>query len=218
MLAAAAAGAVCGAAALAAQPMALGFVTPLSVVLPRGAEPPAPTQEEPPAAEPGEQPAPAGEPVSDPAVDRIIEDLERASRPRRAVEPIAPAGVTPARPGVVLPGVRPVPGGAAAGGAGRGKRVVPEGTFLPSRSGRMSRSAEGEWMFTFDGGPDGASEPPMVLMPCQLLEEMEAAAAQLGEGAVMTMSGQVFVYHGRNYVLPRYFRVERRTDGVMPTQ
>jgi hypothetical protein len=181
------------------------------------AEPPEPEPaEQAPKEEPPKEDAPTQQPPTrageDPAVDRIIEDLERAAKPRPTVEPRSPGRMTPARPGVP-PGVRPLP---AAGREATG--LVPENTFLPSRSGRMTRSPEGQWLFTFDGGPDGASEPAMVLLPCQTLMQMEAYGEGAGESAVLIVSGIVYVYHGRNYLMPTAFRPARRTDEVMPIQ
>ena len=196
--------AACGCAGAAAgQPILLGLrLTPAGVLL--SAQPPA--GEQPPADEPPR-------PEEDPAVDRIIEDLERAAAPRPAVEPRSPGHMTPARPGVPLPaGVRPMP---AARGPGN---LVPENTFLPSRSGRMTRTPEGQWIFTFDGGTDGAAEPAMVLLPCQTLMEMETYGEGAGESTVLTVSGIVYVYHGRNYLMPTVFRPARRTDEVRPIQ
>lgn len=206
----AAALAACGLAGTAAgQPIVLGLRLAPGVV--QSVQPPA--GEEPPAPEERPAEAPPPRPEEDPAVDKIIEDLERAASPRPAVEPRSPGRVTPARPGVPLPaGVRPVPSQATRGPA----NIVPENTFLPSRSGRMTRSPEGQWIFTFDGGPEGAAEPAMVLLPCQTLMEMETYGEGAGESAVLIVSGIVYVYHGRNYLMPTVFRPARRTDEVRP--
>ncbi|MBC7835607.1 MAG: hypothetical protein H7Y88_10985, partial [Phycisphaerales bacterium] len=118
----------------------------------------------------------------------------------------APKATTPGRVGVreARPGRRP--------------KLLAEGTFLPSRRGRMVRAPEGEWMYVFDADARGLSEAPMVLMPCQNLAAMERITAQRGEGATFTVSGQVFAYKGKNYLLPALYIVNRASADLTPVQ
>lgn len=201
-------------------PLSLGLRT-LPVAAMQPPSDPGSEQQQPPAtpdaAPPVDRPArpDAANPLNDPQVEEIIGDLERATAPRRPVEPVAPAAAAPARPAVgVVPGVRPLPRGDA-GGQGR---LLPDGTFLPLRRGRVIRGEAGEWAFHFDTDPDSAAPPPMVLLPCQTLMAIEGYAMGGGESVVLRVSGQVFVYHGRNFLLPTHFEPERRSGDLVPLQ
>jgi hypothetical protein len=103
---------------------------------------------------------------------------------------------------------------------GRGPRrtPMPEGSFLAARRGRLVRSAGGEWMLVFDTGLQDTADGPMGLMPCAALGNMERLAEQQGEAASFTVSGQVFLYHDRNYVLPAIYQLNHRNGDVIPTQ
>ncbi len=201
-----------------AAPLSLGLrILPASSVQPPAE--PAPENQQSPAppeaSPPGDRPArpDAANPLNDPQVEEIIGDLERATAPRRPVEPVTPAAAAPARPSVgVVPGVRPLPRGEAAG------QLLPDGTFLPLRRGRVIRGEAGEWAFHFDTDPDSAAPPPMVLLPCQTLMAIEGYAMRGGEAVVLRVSGQVFMYYGRNYLLPTHFEPERRSGDLIPLQ
>ncbi len=105
--------------------------------------------------------------------------------------------------------------------------LLREGAYLVNRAGRLTRSlgffnADGSGtaqssgafgggvMFTFeaDGADPAASERPMMLMPCKLLEHMESTVAERGDQVVFLMSGRVHTYRGANYLLPTMVRLE----------
>lgn len=77
-----------------------------------------------------------------------------------------------------------------------------EGEFVVNRRGRLLRTADGAAMFSFDADSRRAPEPPMFLMPCRMLQNMEQLAKDHGDETVFVLSGQVFVYRGANYLLP----------------
>lgn len=79
-----------------------------------------------------------------------------------------------------------------------------EGQFIVGMRGRMVSAADSPmpWMFVFDSDSNTLQDPPMFLMPCQLLEDMEHIVDREGDAAAFTISGQIFVYHGANYLLP----------------
>lgn len=83
-----------------------------------------------------------------------------------------------------------------------------EGEFIVSRRGRMLRIPAGLWIFQFEADSQSAPEPPVLLMPCQLLENMEELNRQRGERLVFVLSGQVFTYHGRNWLLPSMMKLD----------
>lgn len=164
---------------------------------------PAKPASEPPAAA-GPKPTPA-----EPKPEQIISDLEKKAPPK----PVASA--TPAATPTATPApVSAAPASAAAGAAG-GKpgKLLREGTFLASRKGRVIRASSGEWVFHFDQDAAAPGDPPMVLMPSMNLMAMEKLAERGGESLTFQVSGQVFVYHGRNYLLPSMYQVNHRAAG-----
>jgi hypothetical protein len=162
------------------------------------------------AAEPGAPPAHAAPPttIADAEVEKILAELRDAGGgggDRRSTLPLAPPARREAAPG-------------APAAAGPRPALLPEGTFLAARRGRLVRSAAGEWLFVVDSGAEGVAEPPMLLLPCRNLAAMERLAEQRGDAVTFTVSGQVFVYRDRNCLLPVMYVLNRRTDEVLPTQ
>ncbi len=176
------------------------------------AAPPAAPQATPPAAKPA---APAATPSQPEDVQKTIDKLKQT----------APA----ATPAVPVPAPRPTPQAPAAPSASTPTtptaeapppttgRLQREGTFLASRRGRVIKTPTGEWQYHFDTGPDNRTDLPMVLMPCLNLQAIEKLAERGGEALSFTISGQVFVYKGRNHLLPTLYTVNRRGD-VTPAQ
>lgn len=106
---------------------------------------------------------------------------------------------------------------AVGGGAATGKvELIPEGTQVVARRGRMSRGPRGTWWFTFDADVDGLVDPPMVLLPCLLRERMERYAERSGGRAAMLLSGRVFQYEDRNYILPTMFQIPHERTALQP--
>lgn len=132
-----------------------------------------------------------GEPPDDIAVDDLLRELEAATvaATSRAAELEAET--------------RPV-------------ALQREGGVITLRRGRLVRGASGAWVFTFDSGatqPAEATDAPLGLMPCALVDEMEAIAARRGDHVTMTVSGRVFLYGQENYLLPTMFFVNRSGEG-----
>lgn len=159
-----------------------------------------------------------GKPVDVPAdIKDGMKDLDARARPNStpAATPISEnktASVSAAAP---LPAPPSAP--AASGG-----RLLREGTFIASRRGRVTRSTAStstgpEWQVTFDSGTEGKAEAPMTLMPCQNLMAIEKIAERGGDSVTFTISGQVFLYKGRNYLLPTLYVINRRGD-ITPAQ
>jgi len=144
------------------------------------------------------EPAPSGDEAPldpgaasehDPSVDDLIMALEEAT-PRRGEAP-APARLDSPTPGLLR-----------------------EGTYLVMRRGRMVRDGS-EWRFLIDNDVDDPMgvDPPMTLMQCQTLAMIERTAGQRREGLAFVLSGRVFVYNGRNFLLPTMFVADHRRDG-----
>lgn len=96
--------------------------------------------------------------------------------------------------------------------------LIPDGTVVTARRGRLVRAGRGgELAFSVDSDPDSPGTPPMTLLPCRLLESIEASAAQHGENMAFLVSGRVTVFQGRNYLLPTMYKTLRTSD-VVPHQ
>lgn len=144
----------------------------------------------------------------DPAISDLISDVERGSGARRDI----------------------APGEGRAGGAEPTTSARREGELIKSRRGRVRRDSSGDWLVTFDndtapgaaptpsvakGDPMPASpptpapvDPPMGLLPCQTRARLEALASRASEALPVTLSGQVFLYDGQNFLLPTLFVVD----------
>jgi hypothetical protein len=96
--------------------------------------------------------------------------------------------------------------------------VLAEGRVLVSRRGRLRTHAGGGLEFVFDTGPNDPPglDQPLILMPCLLLERIEAAAGRRRH-ASLTLSGRVYGYGDRAFLLPTMFVIERsRHDNLVP--
>jgi len=95
--------------------------------------------------------------------------------------------------------------------------LVREGAFIVSRLGRISRSGTGgEWMITFDSDKNGQMDPPMVLLPCRLLERLVRVAQSDGDAARVIISGQVYAFQEVNYLLPTVMLRPRANENLSP--
>lgn len=138
------------------------------------------------------QPAPAPEAVPAPPaprasdLDAVMRELEEQRRRPRSL----------AAPGD--------------GMNGRGDpAVLPEGTMLVRRRGRLVRVAEGQTALLIDNDADSSrsADPLLLLAPCRALEQMEQMALVQGETLLFEVSGRVLAYRGRNYMIPILFQL-----------
>lgn len=96
--------------------------------------------------------------------------------------------------------------------------VRQEGGSIIRRRGRLVRDNSGAWTLTFDNGTQtGAGDEPLTVLPCRLLMAMERRAEIRGEDLDMIVSGRVFGYIDRGYILPTLYQVVPR-DGINPLQ
>jgi hypothetical protein len=93
---------------------------------------------------------------------------------------------------------------------------IAPGTMMLWRHGWMVREPAGAWSFVFGADATGLSDPPMILLPCRMLEDMERHALRSGPDKPLLVSGRVSRYRGRNYVLPTMFRIPRYTSALRP--
>ena len=91
-----------------------------------------------------------------------------------------------------------------------------EGAMIVDRRGHLTRGGGGAWVFVFDADAEGLADPPAVVLPCQLLERMQQEARNAGNIAPMLITGRLFEYHGRTYVLPTLYRIPRDRTQLVP--
>jgi hypothetical protein len=159
-----------------------------------------------------EPPAKAGANLeSDPQLQELIKSLEAQRERPRAL------GGRPRSP--LVPGVETSKSAAGSSTASLKKGARAEGTSILRRRGRLVRAGDGQWSFVFDAGPlgDGASDAPITLMPCLTLQRMEGWASTAGESATFTVTGNVYLFEGRNYMMPAAYTINRPGD-VDPRQ
>ncbi|HYE63058.1 MAG TPA: hypothetical protein VD997_13765 [Phycisphaerales bacterium] len=139
--------------------------------------------------------------TGEPAAREPLPIIERGNEP---VEPIKPVPAQRSVPTVRTPDAKDLPNGAAALPAGA---KLAEGTFLPSRRGRLLRARTGDVIFVPAKGEQERDLPALVLMPSERLTQIESAMATEGFKGDANVGGQVFVYRGREYLLPSTFAI-----------
>ena len=85
--------------------------------------------------------------------------------------------------------------------------LLPDGSILSGASGTMVRPRPGDpWHFRVASNQADTSAPvrDLVLMPSRALEDMERTQASTGSDAVMVVTGDVTVFQGRNWLMPRH--------------
>jgi hypothetical protein len=145
--------------------------------------------------QPPESPAPAG--GSD-SVEEIMRELART------VGPVARSTAAAD------------PDSAATAGRTRERTTVRDGAGLVTRRGRLTRSDHGAWTFTFDADAEGLADPPMIILPCLMLESMERLSRRHGPTLPLLVSGRAFAFAGRNYLLPSACQMARELTPLAP--
>jgi hypothetical protein len=155
-----------------------------------------------PAAPATEHAAPGAPASKDPSVRELIDRAKPDDR-RTASKSGAPAPKGGAAPGA--------PGEPAA----ENGRMLREGLTVASRRGRIQRGVGGAWVFMPDNGAGktDSADPAMILQPCLNLERIEKLIGDRGDRITLSVSGQVFAYQSRNYLLPTVYRVEPDREG-----
>lgn len=113
-----------------------------------------------------------------------------------------------------LEGVPETNGNEAGGGGGRA--MIDENTIIVNRRGRIRRNDNGAFVFIFDADSTGLADPPMTLLPCLLLERLQTQFRRGGNETTMLISGNVYAYRGRNFLLPTVYRIERDNRNINP--
>jgi len=139
------------------------------------------------------QPAPATSPTTAPIApaDAILKSLLKPTTPaEQVIQPIKDAPLTDATSGqaAVAPNAPTLP-------------LVREGTFVTNRLGRLTRTADNQWEFTFESDAKTLQDPPMLLLPNLQLMALEKEATSSGRDLQFRVTGMVTEYRGRNYLL-----------------
>jgi len=80
--------------------------------------------------------------------------------------------------------------------------LMREGTYIVDRTGRLTKSADGQTAeLTFDADGKAMKDPPMIILPNQKLMQMENAVVGNARDLRFKVTGVVTEYKGRNYVL-----------------
>jgi hypothetical protein len=91
---------------------------------------------------------------------------------------------------------------------------VANGTRITQRLGRLSRDPQtGSWRFV-PAQVTGSGDPSIEILPCLLLERLESAAREGDAAPAILLSGTVYAYEGRSYLLPTSFRRAREGRGI----
>lgn len=164
---------------------------------------------------------PAAEPASKPAGTPFVRPAEpvKVAPTREVPTPLVPTTDKG------KPVVAPKPNGAIPGLAKEdtslpARRFYPEGTFLSKRAGRLVKASTGDVVFVPARDSKGKGEAPMVVLPTQALSRLEAAPGVFAETSSVVISGEVYVYFDRQYLLPTAYSVERQivdTTTTTPT-
>lgn len=174
------------------------------------------------AEEAAEQPAdkpPAAAQDEDDTADEVIRELLKGGKEPQNKD-IAPSEA-PGENAVPVPPAGPSAGGnlnpAIVGVAPGTKqpKLRREGEFVIARRGRIVRAPDAQYfMFVFEADAPDSAEPPMMILPCSLLESIESIIQQRGDEVVFILTGQITLYRGANYILPTMMKVAVDTKNV----
>lgn len=89
-----------------------------------------------------------------------------------------------------------------------GVSPTPEGAFLVRQQCEMRRLGASGWFLVFARPQEGDPLPPMIIHPCANLQAMQQLASTETENSRFLVSGQVFLFDGRNYILPTLFALD----------
>lgn len=96
--------------------------------------------------------------------------------------------------------------------SGRGTYSVPRARMVVDRLARIVPTGRGRWKMARFESDNTLAEPPIRLLPCELLEEANSLAGGGNSYIVVRISGEITVYRGRRYLLLRKLLKEREMD------
>lgn len=81
------------------------------------------------------------------------------------------------------------------------QNLIREGTYLPERIGRLTKTPEGQLELTFEADGSALKDPPMLILPNVKLMAMESMVKNASRDLRFQVWGMVTEYNGRNYIL-----------------
>lgn len=126
--------------------------------------------------------------------EELLKELQKDTM--RTGRPVTPSD----KPGPAQRRVVEVENVAAGGVRPISRKLLPDGSRIVDRPGRLTR--EGNYFtFSFESRGQGTPEMPIRLLPNRLLEDMEIVSAGGSKSIVFVVSGEVTEYRGVNYLL-----------------
>lgn len=159
-------------------------------------------------------PAKAAENNADqPSAEEVLSELLKRRAENPLIEPAQPQPDSAAKPDAAEQETGQTLGSAPDLPAGK---LMREGSFIITRRGRLMRAGNGaaQWLFAFEADKDQLADPPMYLMPCRMLEDMENLASKHDRSILFVVSGQVFTYRKANYLLPTMMKIAPRRGNL----
>ena len=83
----------------------------------------------------------------------------------------------------------------------RPQTLMREGSYIVDRTGRLTKTSDGQYELTFDSDSQGQQDPPVLLLPSLKLMMMEDLHNNSSRDAKFRVTGMVTEYLGRNYLL-----------------
>jgi len=78
----------------------------------------------------------------------------------------------------------------------------PDSTLILSRRGRLLRGRHGAWVFVLDSDAWGTADPPAVLLPSPMLEQLIRSGRRADYRTPIHLSGSLTTYRGRQFIVP----------------
>jgi len=152
--------------------------------------------------------------------DTSVEDVLKALRQQRPPSLSGARRRTPTGGGATAEGKGLLTGTASdtsgrdgVDGAGGRRVLLRERHPISMRPGRLVEEG-GWWILVFESDHPDYPEPRMRVLPCKQLERMTDAIRGTTTGIVFIVSGEVTVYQGENYLLPRVARRRIETGNL----
>src|SRR5881394_3512287 len=146
---------------------------------------------------------PTTRPMEAPSPDMMLRQLLSPARPSaKPLEPVQYPQEDTTSKNAVAPKVE-------------NQNLVREGSYIIRRVGRLTRTAEGQFEFTYEADGYSLKDPPMIILPNLKLTQMETAVKTNSRDLKFLVSGMVTEYNGRNYILLEEVLVQQ--DDTIPT-
>lgn len=107
----------------------------------------------------------------------------------------------PLQPGADKPASDKSSGSAALKPGAPKVQLKREGEYIWDRIARITHNANGQTELSFDSDGKALRDPPMIVLPNLLLQQMEEQITSSNRDLRFRVSGMITEYHGRNYIL-----------------